>query len=389
MPTVDLIAGVVVVAALAWGFWAGIGRAAVAAAFAAGAVGGALSAPLLLNEGQESSFALVFAVTGALLAGALLAAIVERWTLRLRRRLRRLGMTSSIVGAVLAGAGGLVTVWLVAAALVQIDPLRERVEDSEIVARLDSVVQPPGPTEPAEERPFDAFPIVEGPRPRIRPADPSIAKALPVRLADRRVVLVNVVTACGAGVGTGWIARDGLVVTNAHVVTAAEVVSVKVQGFGMAHPATPVVYDPGVDIAVLRVPALAGTPALPMVRRPKEGTAGAIIGFPLGRHRINAARIGATSTEYRGLITSDQEQGFPPGLYGRLLTPFRGTVMPGNSGGPLVDAQGRVLATVAISTEQTEGGYGVPNRLVRSALARARTKPAKTGTCQPSVRSSL
>lgn len=385
MPTVDLIAGGVVVAALAWGYWVGFGRAVVAAAFAAGAVGGALSAPLLLNEGQESSFALVFAVTGALLAGALLAALVERWTLGLRRRLRRMGVASSLAGALLAAAAGLAAVWLVAAALVQIDPLRDRVEDSEIVARLDTVVKPPGPSVPPEERPFDIFPIVEGPRPRIRLGDPKLVKTLPVRLADRRVVTVSTVTSCGTVGGTGWIGGDGIVVTNAHVAAASEVMSVKVQGFGEEHPATPVFFDASNDLALLRVPTLAGTQPLKIVSRPKEGTAGAIIGFPLGRHKIRAARIGATSTEYRGLVGPIPRTGFPRGLAGRLLTPFRGLALPGNSGGPIVDARGRVLTTVAIADGEGDGGYGVPNRLVRNALADAGTKRVSTGRCAMSL----
>ena len=383
MPTVDLIAGAVVVGALAWGFWAGLGRTMTPAAFAAGAVGGALAAPLVLREGQESSYALVVAVTGALLAGALLGAIVERWTFRLRRRLRRVGLASSIAGALLGGASGLAAVWLVAAVIVQVDALRDRVEDSEIVAQLDAVVTPPGPAKPARERPFQAFAIVEGPEPRIRAVDPKVVRALPVRLADRRVVKVRTVTACGTVVGSGWIGGDGLVVTNAHVAFAAEVASVQVQGFGEGLAATPVFYDPSNDIALLRVPLLRGTPPLPILQRPKENTAGAIIGFPLSRHRIGAGRIGATSTEFKGRLAYTIP-GFPRGLSGRLVTAYRGFALPGNSGGPIVDRRGRVLATISIGWRERGGGYAVPNRFVRSALRRAGTKRVRTGSCQPS-----
>lgn len=380
MPIVDLIAGLLVACALAWGFWVGTGRALMPFGFALGAVVGARLAPQLLTEGHESSFALVFAVTGGLLGGAIVAALFERLSVKLRRRLRRVNLASSIGGAVLTGLAGLAAVWLVAAALVQVDDLRERVGDSTIVSSLGDAVTPPGPKDRPEERPFDSFPIVEGPRPRIGEPDPRVLKKLPVRVADRRVVRISVVSACGAGVGSGWIGADGVVVTNAHVVSASEVVAVKVQGFGQDHPATPIWFDRRNDLALLRVPSLEGTKPLTIVRRPAPETAGAIIGFPLGKHRIGAVRIGRTSSTYRGRIFNTPGAGFPSGLNGRLLTAFRGAALPGNSGGPLVDGQGRVLTTVAL-TDGDGGGYGVPNRLVRSAL-RAAGPAVGTGRCR-------
>lgn len=388
MPTVDLIAGVLVALALAWGYWAGIARALTFAGFAAGAVAGALATPLLLNDGHDSSFALVFAVTGALIAGALLAAAVEHWALPLRRRDRRVTTVRAVSGALLAGLSGLAAVWLVAAVIAQVDAARDRIEDSTIIGQLDDVVRPPGPRQAPEVRPFDQFPIVEGPQPRISPVDPAVARAPPVRRADRRVVRIRVVTACGDGLGSGWIGANGVVVTNAHVISAAEIVSVQVEGFGEEHDATPIWFEPGNDLGLLRVPGLNGTSPLATVARPREGTAGAIIGFPLGRHRIRPARIGATGSTYRGLIQGGGgRNGLPRGLAGRLLTAFRGLAQPGNSGGPLVDAQGRVLATVAIANGDGESGYGVPNRIVRSALRRAGPR-VKTGSCLPSSASS-
>ena len=65
----------------------------------------------------------------------------------------------------------------------------------------------------------------------------------------------------------------------------------------------------------------------------------------------------------------------------RTMTAMRGLVRSGNSGGPLVDAQGRVLATIfAATTRGPRGGYGVPNGVVREALREA-TGPVSTGAC--------
>jgi S1-C subfamily serine protease len=59
------------------------------------------------------------------------------------------------------------------------------------------------------------------------------------------------------------------------------------------------------------------------------------------------------------------------GPVSRRMTTFRGLVRPGNSGGPLVGTDGRVLTTVfaqATSGPQ-RGGFGVPNAIVRRVLA--------------------
>ncbi|HEV2998755.1 MAG TPA: hypothetical protein VGX16_06565, partial [Solirubrobacteraceae bacterium] len=66
----------------------------------------------------------------------------------------------------------------------------------------------------------------------------------------------------------------------------------------------------------------------------------------------------------------------------RLLTPLRGLVRPGNSGGPLVDAEGHVLTTVFAETTGggPHGGYGVANATVAQVLSEA-GRPVSTGAC--------
>jgi S1-C subfamily serine protease len=58
-------------------------------------------------------------------------------------------------------------------------------------------------------------------------------------------------------------------------------------------------------------------------------------------------------------------------------------VRSGNSGGPAVDATGKVVATVfAATTSGSQGGFGVPPGIVRAALARAAGgDPVDTGPC--------
>ena len=52
------------------------------------------------------------------------------------------------------------------------------------------------------------------------------------------------------------------------------------------------------------------------------------------------------------------------------MTALRGLVRSGNSGGPMVDGEGRVVTTIFAATtgDQQRGGYGVPNTVVDRAL---------------------
>jgi S1-C subfamily serine protease len=68
----------------------------------------------------------------------------------------------------------------------------------------------------------------------------------------------------------------------------------------------------------------------------------------------------------------------------RTVTSFRGFVRPGNSGGPAVNAEGAVVATVFASRADSDGaGYGVPSNLVQQHvdLAKQRQNPVDTKEC--------
>ena len=139
--------------------------------------------------------------------------------------------------------------------------------------------------------------------------------------------------------------------------------------------ATAVHYDPRNDLALLRVPGLDASP-LGIVGDPAKGTPGAVLGYPEnGPFAVAAARIGGT-----GQVLSQDSYGRGP--VQRTMTPFRGEVRSGNSGGPVVDRGGRVLTTVFASAQGSgaKSGLGVPNGIVEQAL-RGQMKPTDTGPC--------
>jgi len=121
---------------------------------------------------------------------------------------------------------------------------------------------------------------------------------------------------------------------------------------------------------------MTGVRALPLHVNAPVGASGAILGFPEnGAYDVQPGRLGQTST----VITQDA---YGRGPIRRRITSLRGLVRSGNSGGPMVDARGGVVATIFAATVAggSRSGFGVPDSIVREALAKAR-RPVGTGPC--------
>lgn len=348
--------------------------------FGVGAFLGTRLGPLLLPGGSRSQYAPLFGLVGALLAGAVLASGFEGVGARARMVVRLPGLRTvdGVLGAALTGAVALGIAWIVGAIALQSagsSLLRRDIQSSAILQELNGLLPPAGPLLHALAR-IDPLPSVHGPAADV-PAPPrGIATALPVKGAGASVVKV-LGTACGLGIeGSGWVAAPGVVVTNAHVVAGETDTTVEVGGTPPGFDATVIDFDPRDDVAVLRVDGLR-VPALPLAADPKAGTPAAILGYPLdGRFDSEAGRIGQTET-----VSTQDAYGNGPVL--RSITALRGRVRPGNSGGPMVDRAGDVVATVfaAITGSPSgQGGFAVPNALVRKQLAKARTRTAAVST---------
>ncbi len=348
--------------------------------FAVGAFIGTRLGPLLLPQGSASPYAPAFGLVGALLAGAILASGLEGVGWRLRRTtmvMPGLGMLDGALGALLSAAVGLGIVWIVAAVAAQIPTatrLRADIQRSEILGELNALLPPSGPILNALAR-LDPIPSLPGPLPALTAPPPLIAHDPAVSAAARSVVRV-IGTACGLAIeGSGWVVRPEEIITNAHVVAGESDTTVEIEGHPPGLPAQAIAFDPTNDLAVLRVPGL-GLPSLRLLAKPVTGTAGAILGYPEnGPFDVQSARIGSTQQ----VLT---QNAYGQGSVSRLLTPLRGLVRPGNSGGPVVDDAGAVLATVFAGTTGggPPGGYGVANATVAHELEHART-PVGTGPC--------
>ena len=372
-----IIIGLVLLLALfgwAQGFVAG---ALSLVGFALGALIGTRLGPLVLSDGASSPYAPLFGLFGALVAGALLASGFEGLASRLRSRMRSPGISAldGVLGAALMGCVGLGLAWVLGAIALQTPgarELRREIQRSSILAQLNDVL--PSRTVLNALARFDPFPRITGPDITVRAPDAAAAEDPQVAAAAGSVVKI-LGTACGLGVaGSGWVAAPGVVVTNAHVVAGQEDTEVLVRGEGPPLAARASHFDARNDVAVLRVDGLQA-PALSLAASARPGVSAAILGFPKdGPYRVRAARMGET----RRVVSQDA---YGRGPVERRITSMRGIVQSGNSGGPVVDRRGRVVATVFAATvgARPRGGYGVPNDIVRKALEDR--GGASTGPC--------
>jgi S1-C subfamily serine protease len=362
-----------------WGYRQGlIVGALTLVGFGLGAFAGSRLAPLVLSQGAESPYAPLCAALGALVAGALAAVAVESFALGLRAKIVRrptLHRVDGAGGAALIAAVALGLAWVFGAVALHApatERLRADVQDSLILRSLNEVLPPSGPVLNALDR-VDPAPAVAGPATPLSPPDQAVVSDPDVLRAGDSVVRV-LSTACGLGIeGSGWSVAPGLIVTNAHVIAGAEDTTVTTQG-GVELDATPVYYRPRDDLALLRVGVV--IPALPISSRRPDGADAAVLGYPEnGPYALAPARLGET----RATISEDS---YGHGPVDRAIVALGGKVRSGNSGGPLVDDEGRAIGTVFAATTSgaPAGGFAIPAELVRPALERT-SSAVDTGPC--------
>jgi len=373
MSAFDLVAiGLIALAAVS-----GFRRGLVTGVFSLGGlfVGfilGARVVPLFVS-GTLTPWLPLVGLTGAMLFGAIGQTVGAKFGRSIRQALAALGplrLFDNVAGGFLGAAIGIALCWALGAVLLYLpgqSELRTYARDSSILSTLNNEL-PPAHLIDALAR-IDPFAVLAGPAPGVAAPDPTVLDSPGINRAALSVVRV-IGDACGLGIeGSGWVAGKGLVVTNAHVVAGVAEPRID-RNDGRLLAASVVYFDKTNDIAVLRVPDLTAKP-LPLADA-VEGTPAGMLGYPgNGPYRETPVRVGRDVT----IIGRDAYGKFPTS---REVTTLRGTIHSGNSGGPVVDAEGRVLTVVFARRAASDGGYGVPAHIVRDALAGIGTTPVET-----------
>ncbi|WP_204102409.1 MULTISPECIES: HhoA/HhoB/HtrA family serine endopeptidase [Spirulina sp. CCY15215] len=158
-----------------------------------------------------------------------------------------------------------------------------------------------------------------------------------------------------SGQGSGFIIdTNGIVLTNAHVVSGADEVNVTLQD-GREFEATVLGSDPVTDLAVVKIKGASNLPVTPLgdSDRMQVGDWAIAVGSPGGLN--NTVTLGIIST----LDRPSSQIGIPDKRLNFLQTDA--AINPGNSGGPLLNANGEAIGiNTAIRANATGIGFAIP-----------------------------
>ncbi len=345
---------------------------------------GSLLRPWLVTFGDTSLARTALALTTTLGLAVIGLLLAEWLSLKFKSKLgRNLNRADSWLGAIAGGLGLAVGLWLIVSTLqaLPMPALRLELQSSRIIRSANKHL----PTAPnflaglghlIDPSLFpEVFSGLEPNPPAHINIPPSSQLAAAVASARKSVVKIESQGCDGAIEGSGFVAAEDTVITNAHVI--AGITKPYVVDDNGTHPAQTVWFDPGIDIAVLKTSALAGKPLPLSDALADAGTAAAVMGYPGGN---------GFTADPAAILDNFNARG--KNIYGssssiRQIYSIKATVIPGNSGGPLVLADGRVAGVIfAQSTTYQNVGYALTAAAVKQALISSANKTgAATGRC--------
>lgn len=343
--------------------------------FGAGAVGAFFAIPLVNAWVPDETWRLPAVIATALL----LVVLGQALGAGLGRALsvRTGSVPVRVVDRLLGGATNVVVAALVLAMLafsistMGVPFLSQSLASSKVLGTIDTLTPSPVRAWVAQIRSIavtDGIPtLLEGVAPATPATVPDASVDTPELAAASRSVLRIAGTAfqCGQNqTGSGFVVAGDRVVTNAHVVAGVNEPVVESPGAG-ALPGRVVYFDPVRDIAVLAVDGL-NLPPIPLGEELVAGDTAAFAGYPAG----GPFQIQPASVQGRSDVLVEN-------IYGADPTPvdvytLAANVQQGNSGGPLLDLQGRVAGVVfAKSTADVPVGYALTLAELRPVAERA------------------
>jgi S1-C subfamily serine protease len=354
-----------------------------------GAVAGVLLAPHVVNHisgARTKLFVTLFLILALVVIGEIAGVVLGR-AVRGAIRNRMLRTFDSVIGVALQLVAVLVAAWMLAyplqssdqpnlAAAVRGSKVLKEVNDvapswlKSVPTRLSSLLDTSGL--PQVLQPFGRTPIVAVDAP-----DAALANDAVVAAARPSVVKIRgVAPSCQKVLeGSGFVVAPNRVMSNAHVVAGSDSVTVELDG--QTYDAGVVSYDPDADISILDVPNLPSAPLTFGETPAATGTDGIVMGYPGG------GDFAATPARVRETIELNGPDIYRNTTVTREVYTIRGTVRQGNSGGPMIDKEGRVLGVVfGAAVDDADTGFVLTAKEVARQMAKiGSTERVATGTC--------
>jgi S1-C subfamily serine protease len=371
------------------GYWQGF----ISGAFATGGLllGGLLGiwvVPRLLGDAAPALWVSLAALFVVLICASFGQAVLQYAGTRLRDRItwQPVRALDAVGGAALSMVAVLVVSWALGVAVsgASLPWVSKQVRESRVLGRVDDVMPPRAVTAlnsfndvvgssffPRYLEPFARERITS-----VAPPPGRIARDPQVQAAAASVLKVRGENSCNRGVeGTGFLYAPNRLMTNAHVVAGVRDPAVIVDDQEV--PARVVYYNEDLDVAVLAVDGL-DRPFLRFDTGGEEREPAAVLGYPQdGPYDVQAARI-------RGKQRLRSPDIYGDGTVIREVFSLRSLVRPGNSGGPLVSDDGKVLGVIfAASVTDGDTGYALTAQQVQESAAQGATsdREVSTGRC--------
>ncbi|MFW0793619.1 MarP family serine protease [Gordonia sp. CPCC 205515] len=387
---VDLIVLGIALLAAASGYRQG----AVASALAflgvvLGAVAGLLLAPHVISRFDDNRVRMLVGLImliGLIVIGEVSGMVLGR-AARGGLRSRGVRRVDSIVGSALQVCAVLVAAWLLAIPLSSSGQteLATSVRGSKVLSGVDTVAP-----QWLRDLPKDfsalldnsGLPEVIGPFGRtpittVGPPDNALTRLPVVAQVEPSVVKIEgTAPSCRQALeGSGFVVSAERVMTNAHVVAGTRRLVVTSPN-GQQLPARVVLFDASTDIAVLDVPGL-NAPALRFADRPaRTGDDALVLGYPeAGPFNVSPVRV-------RDVINLSGPDIYRTGQILREVYTVRGVIRQGNSGGPMINADGEVLGVVFGAAEDTtdQTGFVLTAKEVGPDFAASEERSARVST---------
>jgi S1-C subfamily serine protease len=180
------------------------------------------------------------------------------------------------------------------------------------------------------------------------------------------VVLIRRTSRTGGGQGSGFAYDENHVVTNEHVVSGADSVSLQFKN-GAYREGEVVGTDPYTDLAAVEIPDLPEiAKPLPLAQTdPAIGTRVVALGNPFGLEASASAGVVSGLDRTIPRSNAEQDRGFE--IPDAIQTDA--AVNPGNSGGPLMTLGGTVVAVISAGISASDNiGFGISAPLARRVV---------------------
>ena len=333
------------------------------AGFVAGAIAAFFAIPLVSEWVPDDAWRLPAIILTAFVLVVLGQALGSRLGGAIRRALdfRPIRMVDRLLGGVVNVVVAALVMSMLAFSIGTLGMpfLSQSIASSQVIRGIDNLTPSPVRTWMAQLRTIavdDGIPtILESVAPAAPLPVPEAAVDTPELASASQSVLRIAGTAfqCGQNqTGSGFVIAPGRVVTNAHVVAGVNEPVVEIPGGG-ALPGRIVHFDAVRDIAVLAVDGLDRAP-LPLGEDLVTGDTAAFAGYPAG----GPFQIQPASIQNRSDVLVANIYGADPASVN--VYSLAANVQQGNSGGPLLDMQGRVTGVIfAKSTQDAPVGYAL------------------------------